>query len=156
MIDIKYNEDVLVLTNWEKKDITFNIAENLVFMDKIWVSFPWEYEKSGILLEVKEYSNSLFYNFLFDSKNIVIITDDNFEIKEDILSFFGDIDVLIIVWTKQAIKIFENIEAKLVIPYWEWKDLFLNSLWQNLEEVNFYKIKWDFSLDNTEFVNLWK
>jgi hypothetical protein len=42
----------------------------------------------------------------------------------------------------------------MVIPYGESKDMFLHTLGQNVEEVNSYKVKWDFSLDSTEFVNL--
>lgn len=61
---------------------------------------------------------------------------------------------MIITWTKNAIKMFENIEAKVVIPYGEWKDIFLNSMWQHSEEVSKYKVKSDSDLNNTEFVNL--
>jgi hypothetical protein len=52
------------------------------------VSFPGEYEKSSILLEVKKYKENLYYNFLIDSKHIVIITEDNIELKEEISDFF--------------------------------------------------------------------
>jgi hypothetical protein len=83
-----------------------------------------------------------------------LVTSDSFELKEDILSFFWDVDILLIVWTKQATKVYENIEAKVVIPYSEWKDLFLNTLWQHIEEVESYKLKWELSIDTTEFVNL--
>ena len=51
-------------------------------------------------------------------------------------------------------KIFENIEAKLVIPYSEGKDVFLNTLGQHVPEETSYKIRAELSLDNTEFVNL--
>ena len=124
---------------------------------KIWdliVSYPWEYEKSGILLEVKEYSWELFYSFAVDSKHIFFVLTDNFELKEEIVSFFWDVDVLIIVWTKKSVNIFENIEARVVIPYWEGKDLFLQSLGQNISPVSNYKLRSDLSLENTEFVNL--
>ena len=32
--------------------------------------------------------------------------------------------------------------------------IFLNTLWQNIEEVQTYKQKWELPIDNTEFVNL--
>jgi len=57
------------------------------------------------------------------------------------LSFFGDVDVLIIISSKEAAKIFESIEAKMVIPYGESKDMFLHTLGQNIEEVKSYKVK---------------
>ena len=155
MLDILYKGDSLLITDSNKKSIDFDYKSNKVLLDWYDVTFPWEYEKSWILLEVKEYNNYLFYNFLIDQKHLVIITEDNFEIKESILEFLWDVDILIIKWSKDATKIFENIEAKIVIPYGEWKDLFLNSLWQQSEEVSVYKQKWELPIDNTEFVNLW-
>ncbi len=155
MLDILYKGDSLLITDSNKKSIDFDYKSNKVLLDWYDVTFPWEYEKSWILLEVKEYNNYLFYNFLIDQKHLVIITEDNFEIKESILEFLWDVDLLIIKWSKDATKIFENIEAKIVIPYGEWKDLFLNSLWQQSEEVSVYKQKWELPIDNTEFVNLW-
>jgi len=154
MLDIKYKNSDLIITDWEKKEISFNIDSKKVILDWFDISYPWEYEKSGILVEVKEYQEELYYNFLIDKKRLVIITKDNFELKEEILSFFGDVDVLIIISSKEAAKIFESIEAKIVIPYGESKDMFLHTLGQNIEEVKSYKVKWDFSLDSTEFVNL--
>jgi hypothetical protein len=151
---IFYKNDDLIIKNSDWKNIVFSPNSKEVFIDDFSVSYPWEYEKSGILFEVKEYNNVLFYRFIVDSKHIAIITSDSFEIKEEILSFFWDIDLLIIIWTKDAIKIFENIEAKVVVPYWESKDIFLNSMWQNSEEINKYKIKAESDLNNTEFVNL--
>jgi hypothetical protein len=32
------------------------------------------------------------------------------------------------VGTKQAVKVFENIEAKVVVPYGEGKEIFLNTV----------------------------
>jgi len=154
MLDVKYRKLDLIITDWEKKEIIFNVENNNVLLDWFDISYPWEYEKSWILVEVKKYKDNLFYNFLVDAKRLVIISTDNFELKEEILSFFWDVDILLIVWTKEAAKVFESIEAKLVIPYGESKDMFLHTLGQNIEEVKSYKVKWDFSLDSTEFVNL--
>jgi hypothetical protein len=115
---------------------------------------PWEFEKSGILLEVKIYNDILFYSFMIDQKHLIIVSNDTFELKEEILSFFWDVDILIIKWSKEAINIYENIEARLVVPFGDGKNLFLTSLWQHNESVKSYKLKADFALDATEFVNL--
>lgn len=153
-MEIRNKNNVLELESNSKSVIYFDKEKKELKIDDLFVSYPWEYEKSGILLEVKEYSWNLFYSFSVDSKHILFVLSDDFELKEEILSFFGDVDVLVIVWTKKAVKIFENIEARVVIPYWEWKDIFLQTLWQNIEEISNFKLKWDFSLENTEFVNL--
>jgi hypothetical protein len=56
-----------------------------VILDGYDVTFPGEYEKSGILLEVKEYAGILFYKFLMLDYHLVIIQSDSFELTEEIL-----------------------------------------------------------------------
>lgn len=153
-MDIRFKNNILEVESNSKSVIYFDTLKNELKIDDLFVSYPWEYEKSGILLEVKEYQNNLFYSFSVDSKHILFILTDEFDLKEEILSFFWDVDVLVIIWTKKSVKIFENIEARVVVPYGEGKDLFLQTLWQNIEEVKNFKLKWEFSLENTEFVNL--
>ena len=153
-MEIRKKKNILEIESDSKWIIYFDEETKEV---KIWdliVSYPWEYEKSGILLEVKEYSWELFYSFAVDSKHIFFVLTDNFELKEEIVSFFWDVDVLIIVWTKKSVNIFENIEARVVVPYWETKSIFLPTLGQHREEVSSFKLKWEYSPDNTEFVNL--
>jgi hypothetical protein len=134
--------------------VTFDTISNNVKIDDLDVSFPWEYEKKWILLEVKEFASLLFYSFTIDSKHLVIIPNDTFELKEEILSFFWDVDILIIIGTKRWAEIFENIEARVVIPYWPTKQVFLTTLGQNIEEVSSYKVKSELLEDANEFVNL--
>lgn len=153
-MEIFSKSNVLSIVSNSKVAITFDTNSNEVKIDNLEVSFPWEYEKSWILLEVKEYAWLLFYSFTIDSKHLVIIINDKFELKEDILSFFWDVDILIIPWTRESVKIYENIEARVVVPYWPSKQLFLTELGQNIEEVSSYKIKWELLEDKSEFVNL--
>ncbi len=154
MLDISKVWDLIIVKDWNKKEITFDTAKTKVAVDWFVVDFPGEYEKSGILAEVREFGWILFYSFTVDSKHLFVVTTDKLEIKEDVLSFFGDIDILIIVGTKDAVKLFENLEAKLVVPYGETKDIFLNSLGQHMEEINTYRVKWDLDVEKSEFVNL--
>ncbi len=154
MIQISYKWSGLCVDNSDKKQIHFDTRSQQVLLEGFDVNYPGEYEKAGILSEVKEYQDTLFYKFLTDGKHVAIVTSDSFEIKEDILKFFGDIDILVITGTKQAVKVFENIEAKVVVPYGEGKDIFLNTVWFGGEEVKNHKIGADLSGDTTEFVNL--
>jgi hypothetical protein len=39
------------------------------------------------------------------------------------------------------VKLYENIEAKIVVPYGEEKAIFLNTLGQHKEEVETYRVK---------------
>lgn len=154
MLEIKNKAGIITIVDDNKTEITFETESNNVYLGGFDVTYPGEYEKSGILLEVKEYAEKLFYHFLVDGKHIVIINTDTLDLKEEILSFFWDVDVLIITGSKESAKLFENIEAKIVIPYAEGKDVFLNTLGQHIEEVSSYKIKAELPYDNTEFVNL--
>lgn len=154
MIEINNNSWTITLVDSNKTKITFESSDNNVYLEWFDVSYPGEYEKAGVLLEVKEYTNKLFYHFLVESKHIVIINTDQLELKEEILSFFGDVDILLIIGSKEAAKLFESIEAKIVIPFTEGKDIFLNTLGQHMEEVSSYKVKSELPFDTTEFVNL--
>ncbi len=154
MLELQYTQDKLCIKDGNNTTLEFDPATNKILLGGLDINYAWEYEKSGILVEVKQYAWNLYYNFLIEGKRLVVIWNDSFELKEEILTFFWDVDILIIIWTKQAAKLFENIEAKLVIPYGEWKDIFLNTLGQKIEEVDKYKVKGEFSLDSTDFVNL--
>lgn len=154
MIEIKNNGWTITIVDSNKTTVKFESIDNNVYLEWFDVSYPGEYEKAGVLLEVKEYADKLFYHFIVESKHIVLINTDQLELKEEILSFFGDVDILLITGSKESAKLFESIEAKIVVPYAEGKDIFLNTLGQHIEEVASYKVKSDLPFDTTEFVNL--
>lgn len=154
MIDIFNKDNKVNIKNSDNIVVTLNKDTKEVIIGDYVIDFPGEYEKSGILLEVMEYEQKMFYSFLIEGKVVLAIFDDAFEMKEEIMSFFGDVDVLLIVGTKNSPKIVENIEARVVIPFGEWKDIFLTTLGQHKEEVENFKLKWEMWVENTEFVNL--
>lgn len=154
MIEIFNKNNVINIKNSDNKIVFINVEDKTVKIEDYLVDFPWEYEKSWILLEVMEYEQKLFYSFLIEWKVVLVIFEEVFEMKEEIMSFFWDVDVLLIIWTKNSPKIVENIEARVVIPFWEWKDLFLNTLWQHKEEIEVFKLKAEMGDENTEFINL--
>jgi hypothetical protein len=103
---------------------------------------------------VKEYEEKLFYSLVTEWKTILIVLHDSFEMKEDIMTFFWDVDILLVIGTKNSPKIVENIEARVVIPFWEGKEVFLHTLWQHKEEIDTFKLKAELWVENTEYVNL--
>lgn len=154
MLEIKKNWENISILTWDKKEILLWTTASHVSIDGLEVNFPGEYEKSEILLEVKSYNGNLYYNFSNEGNTVVYFFDENFEMKEEIMTFFWDVDVLIIRGSKESVKVFENIEARVVVAFGEGKDVFLNALGQHGEAVKSYKLKADTSLDMTEFVNL--
>jgi len=154
MLEINNNEKKIIIKNSSKDDIIIDYDKKEVFIWDLKIDMPWEYEKSGILVEAKLYSWEMFYNIVVEKKHIIVFFTDTFEQKEEIVDFFWDIDILFIPWTKEATKTFENIEAKTVIPFGETKDIFLQNLGQHIEEIETYKIKADIEWLETIFVNL--
>jgi len=154
MIELYNKNNILNIKNSDNKIISVDTENKKINIDDFNLDFPGEYEKSWILIEVKEYGQKLFYDLLIEWETLVVIFDENFDMQEEIMSFFWDVDILIIIWNKNSTKIVENIEARVVVPFWEGKDLFLHTLWQNKEEIETFKLKVDMWIENTEFVNL--
>lgn len=96
----------------------------------------------------------LFYSFAIEGNSVVVIFDENFEMKEEIMTFFGDVDILLVRGTKTSPKLVENIEARVVIPFGEEKEMFFHTLSQHKEEVSTFKLKGELPSENTEFINL--
>lgn len=154
MIDITKKDFFINIKDSNNKTVKIDTSKNEVLIDDYNLDYPWEYEKSLILREVKQYNNDLFYLLIIEWIKTIIIFAENFEIKEEILSFFWDVDLLIIKSSKSTIPIVENIEAKIIIPFGEQKDIVLNHSWHK-EEVSIFKIKNKETIwDNTEFINL--
>ena len=62
-MEIRNKNNILEIESNSKSIIYFDEAKKQLKIDDLDVSYPWEYEKSGILLEVKEYFDNLFYSF---------------------------------------------------------------------------------------------
>lgn len=154
MLEISYKNQAIGIKNSENILISLFLDEKCVAIGDYKVDFPGEYEKSNILLEVKEFEQKLFYSFMVEWYSIVCIYDDTFEPKEELVSFFGDIDILCIIGSKLSAKISENIEAKVILPFGEGREVFLHTLGQNKDPVEVYKVKGEISGDTTEYVNL--
>lgn len=150
-MDILKKWSAVVITA-DKKELTFD--EWKVNIDWLVIDFPWEYEKSSIMCHTIEKDGKLLFQIRFDGKIIGYINYDELEITEDIVDFFWNIDILVLKWSKSSIKIFENMEAKVVVPFWEWKDIFFSTLWQHPEVSSSFRIKSDLDENEVIFVNL--
>lgn len=154
MLEIFNENTLLKVKNSDNKVIVVDTVNKKVSIDDFWIDYPGEYEKSWILSEVFEYEQKLFYSIHNEQKLIMVIFDEVNEIKEELLEFFGDVDVLLVAWTKNMQKLIENIETRVVIPFGEGKDVLLNTLWQHKEEISSFKLKQEMWEENTEYVNL--
>lgn len=150
-MDITKKWEAIVLSG-EKKEIVFENWE--IIVDSLKINFPGEYEKSSIMIHVIEKNDKLIYQLKFLDKNVWYISFDELEIDEEVANFFWDIDILIIKWTKQSVKIFENLETKYIVPYGEQKDIFFTTLWQTIEPVSTMKIKDAIWENEVNFINL--
>ena len=154
MLEIFNENTLLKVKNSDNKVIVVDTVNKKVSIDDFGIDYPGEYEKSWILSEVFEFEQKLFYSIHNEQKLIMVIFDEVNEIKEELLEFFGDVDVLLVAWTKNMQKLIENIETRVVIPFGEGKDVLLNTLWQHKEEISSFKLKQEMWEENTEYVNL--
>jgi len=154
MIEVKKSSNIISVTNSDKAEIILDLEKWEAKLGSYDVNFPWEYEKWWILCEVWEFEWNLYYNFVSEWKHISFVKENNFELKNELQKFLNHIDILIINGSKETAKLFENIESKIVIPYWDGAHTFFTTLWQNPEEQKNLKIKDSISWDNIEFINL--
>ncbi len=146
----KKNWSIAISSN--KKEIEF--ANRKIIVDEMIIDMPWEYEKSWILAQALKFNDKLLFQLKIENKNVAYIEYDDLDITEDISSFLWNIDILIILWSKNSIKIFENLEARSVLPFWEQKDIFFNTLWQHPEPTKNFKLKEFQSETEVIFINL--
>lgn len=114
--------------NSDKKLVTFDASN--VLIDGLLIEMPGEYEKSGILAHTIQVGDSLLTELQVERKSIGYIPASITDATEDLVGFFGDLDLLLIAGSKDDVKIFESIESRAVLPYSEMKDSFLTALGQ--------------------------
>ena len=137
----------------DKKEIAF--ADDSVTIDGMMIDYPGEYEKSGFLASVMEEGGKLLFSVHIEDHDVAYMSTDTLEITESITDFFSNTDVLILPGTKNATKIYENLDGRIVVPFGSEKNTFLAALGQNVEAVARYKTKeLDFEGESTVFVNL--
>ncbi len=152
-MDITSRDNQIVITS-DKKEIVFQ-SPNVIVLDGLVIDFFGEYEKSGFLATFHEVDGKNLFTLRVEGKNIAYVPTDTLEITEKVVDFLGNIDILILPGDKNATKIFENLEARMVIPYGEEAPLFLSSLGQNIEMVDKFKTKeTDFESEATVFVRV--
>lgn len=152
-MDITSRNNQIVITS-DKKEIVFQ-SPTAIVLDGLVIDFFGEYEKSGFLATFHEVEGKNLFTLRVEGKNIAYVPTDTLEITEKVVDFLGNIDVLILPGDKNATKIFENVEARVVVPYGEETPIFLSSLGQNIEMVDKYKTKeTDFESEATVFVRV--
>ncbi|MDD2917322.1 MAG: MBL fold metallo-hydrolase [Candidatus Gracilibacteria bacterium] len=152
-MDITSRNNQIVITS-DKKEIVFESPASIV-LDGLVIDFFGEYEKSGFLATFHEVEGKNLFTLRVEGKNIAYVPTNTLDITENVVNFLGNIDILILPGDKNATKIFENLEARIVVPYGEETSVFLSSLGQNIEMVDKYKTKeTDFESEATVFVRV--
>lgn len=152
-MEIAIIQNVLTITT-DKKTVRF--APEGLEIDGLTIEMPGEYEKSGILLQTRLIGEILVHELQVERKVIGFIPAEILETSEELVAFFDELDILLISGSKSDIQIFENLEARMVVPYGEFRETFLNSVGQaSLEAVEKFKTKEsDFNGESTIFVKL--
>lgn len=151
-MEISLKDGAVAITS-EKREIL--LGGGFVEIEGMRIDFPGEYEKSGILVHVMDHPSGLLFTLRMEDRDVAYVETDALEVTEAIADFYRDVDVLVLKGTKTAVKLFENLEARLVVPYGEERSAFLSALGQNVEAVAKYKTKeLDFEGETTGFVHL--
>ena len=113
-MDVRFSEGVLYLTH-EKVPVVFS---SYIMIDGYEIDFPGEYEKSGVIAEVRQFADDLSLTRLTVGDHTVLHVPENIEeFTADMTSFAGNVDVLIVPGKKELQKTIEKIDARVVIPY---------------------------------------
>jgi len=152
-MDITSRDNKIVITS-DKKEIMFQSPTSII-LDGMTIDFFGEYEKSWFMATYHEVEGKSLFTLRIEGKNIAYIPTDTLEITEKVINFLGNIDILILPGDKNATKIFENLEARMVVPYGEESPIFLSSLGQHIEMMDKYKTKEsDFESESTVFIRV--
>ena len=137
----------------EKKIVS--LGETLT-IDGLEITLPGEYEKSGVLVQSKLIDGVLVHELQVERKIVWYVPSSITETSEGLIEFFHDLDVLFLSGSKGAVSLYESLEARVVIPYGEGRDVFLTAVGQGaLESVDKYKSKEsDFDGETSVFVKL--
>lgn len=126
-----------------------------ISIDDYAIDYPWEYEKSGIIAEVRDYGDSQVLRFTAGDHTILYLPDSIESLTSDMTQFAGDVDILIVPGKKDLHKVIESIDARVVVPYGPSKSGLFAAFGQSLEEESKRTLKVaDFDDEKTIFVNL--
>ena len=92
MLEIFNENTLLKVKNSDNKIIVVDTVNKKVSIDDFGIDYPWEYEKSWILIEVKEYKNDYKFFLLFSFSIIILIfliqiMFDSYFIEERLTSY---------------------------------------------------------------------
>jgi len=136
----------------EKAPVIFG---DTVKVDGYDISFPGEYEKSGMIAEVREYGDSMVYRFTVGGRTLFHLPESTESLTSDMTQFAGDVDILMVPGKKELQKVVESIDARVVIPYGSSKSALLGAFGQSIETEEKRVLKAaDFDDEHTLFVDL--
>ena len=134
----KNNSNICISS--DKKEII--LWKNSVTIDGMLINFPGEYEKSGILTQVREENEKFYFTLQIEGKIVAYIPHVEGEIHDELINFFAKTSILVTLADKANTKLIEVLEPSIIIPFGETKDIFLTTLGQStLESTGQYKVK---------------
>jgi hypothetical protein len=152
-MEISTSQNILSIVT-DKKAVRFDASG--LDIDGLKIDMPGEYEKSGVLLQTRLIDGHLVHELQVERKIVGYVPAEILAPSDALIAFFDDLDVLLISGSKSDIQIFEALEARVVVPYGEFRDGFLQSVGQaSLDAVDKYKSKEaDFNGETTVFVKI--
>ena len=134
-----YKKNGTICIGSDKKEI--ELGNNAVTVDGMVIDFPGEYEKSGILVFVREFNEKRYFIIQTESKQVAYVPHVENELHNELIEFFGKTSILVTIADKANTKLVEVLESLVIIPYGEGKDVFLSALGQSVEATDRFKMK---------------
>ena len=66
MLEIENKDKILTIKSASENEVKINYDSGEIFIWDLDINHPWEYEKSGILVQTMEYWENLFYNLVIE------------------------------------------------------------------------------------------
>ncbi len=111
------------------------LSSHGVNIDNYAMDFPGEYERGGIFVEIREYSNTLLYILTIEGKVIIFLTEGTKTESLETLRDLNEKDMVIFPASESLWKTVETWEASVVVPYGAETENFLAKLGQTTEKT---------------------
>lgn len=136
-------------------DANFVLNPESVVIDDYVMDFPWEFERRGVFVEIRESAENLLYIITLEGKTLIYLPEWT---KAESLESLRDVnnkDMVIFPASDSLWKTVETWEASVVVPFGAKSAEFLAKLGQTVEASDSASVKTaDLEAETTRFIAL--
>lgn len=154
MLEFSYTWEYLSIRREKKEVALLDCERKILFLKKMQIDFPWEYEMDHCFLEAKK-TEVLSYSLYVDGFHIGIMLEDIAQMKDyQIFSF--PLDVFIAYGKNNILYGMEYVETVFFIPLWVNFEEFFEKMGISVTYRSAFELKHRMEKEQGEFVFLKK